>query len=143
MATHLFRCFKMTEYISDMPKGRPSDAPRTEFGQRLVDLREKAGLTQSDVADHVGVSTRAYAFWERKPVALQVEQIAKLAGLFNVPADVIVGREAPKRRRNGPQGKLEKVFQTAASLPRSQQLKIIEMAEALIAKFESEHKAKA
>ena len=126
-----------------MPKGRPSNAPRTEFGQRLVDLRENAGLTQSEVAKHLGISPRAYAFWERKPVAIHAEQIGKLADIFNVSADIIVGREVTKARRNGPQGKLEKVFKTSAALPRSQQLKIIEMAEALIAKFEMERQAKA
>jgi len=105
-------------YHQDMPKGRPSDSPRTEFGSRLVELREKKGFTQSRVAAHLGISPRAYAFWERKPVALQAEQIARLADIFEVSADLIVGREAPKPRRNGPRGRLEKLFEVASDLPR-------------------------
>lgn len=131
----MFYCFKMMSYKHDMSKGRPSDAPRTEFGSRLVELREKRGLTQSQVAEQLGVSTRAYAFWERKPVALRAEQMAKLADIFEVSADVIVGRNAPAPKRNGPKGKLEKLFETARDLPRSQQEKIT----AFLEPFVNEH----
>lgn len=131
----MFRCFKMTMYKPDMPKGRPSDAPRTEFGARLVDLREKQGLTQSQVAEHLDVSSRAYAFWERKPVALRAEKMAKLADIFEVSADVIVGREATKSKRNGPKSKLEKLFEVARDLPRGQQEKIT----AILEPFVNEH----
>jgi len=122
-------------YHQDMPKGRPSDSPRTEFGSRLVELREKKGFTQSRVAAHLGISPRAYAFWERKPVALQAEQIARLADIFEVSADLIVGREAPKPRRNGPRGRLEKLFEVASDLPRVQRDRIA----AILEPFVKEH----
>ena len=128
----MFQHFKMMPYKGDMPKGRPSDSPRTEFGSRLVELREKRGLTQSQVAEYLQVSSRAYAFWERKPVALRSEQIARLADIFEVSADVIVGRDAPKPKRNGPKGKLEKLFEVARDLPRSQQEKITSVLEPFI-----------
>lgn len=131
----MFQNFKIMRYMDDMQKGRPSDSPRTKFGARLVNLREKRGLTQSQVAEHLGVSTRAYAFWERKPVALRAEQIAKLADVFGVSADLLVGRESPKAKRNGPKGKLEKLFDVARELPRSQQEKIT----AVLEPFVNEH----
>jgi len=126
-------------YNDDMPKGRPTDSPRTEFGSRLVELREKRGLTQSQVAEQLEVSSRAYAFWERKPVALHSEQIAKLADIFEVSADLIVGRTASASKRNGPKGKLEKLFDVARELPRSQQEKIT----AILEPFVAQHEAKA
>ena len=131
----MFHCYKKTMYKHDMSKGRPSDAPRTEFGSRLVELREKRGLTQSQVAESLNVSPRAYAFWERKPVALHAEQMAKLADIFEVSADVIVGRVAPAPKRNGPIGKLEKLFEVARELPRGQQEKIT----AILEPFVNEH----
>jgi transcriptional regulator with XRE-family HTH domain len=131
----MFQHFKMMPYKEDMPKGRPTDAPRTEFGSRLVELREKRGLTQSQVAASLKVSSRAYAFWERKPVALHAVQIARLADIFEVSADVIVGRDALKPKRNGPKGKLEKLFEVARDLPRSQQEKIT----AVLEPFVNEH----
>ena len=131
----MFQHFIIMRYNDDMPKGRPTDSPRTEFGSRLVELREKRGFTQSQVAESLGVSTRAYAFWERKPVALRAEQMAKLADIFEVSADVIVGRNAPAPKRNGPKGKLEKLFEVARDLPRSQQEKIT----AFLEPFVNEH----
>jgi transcriptional regulator with XRE-family HTH domain len=131
----MFQHYKSMRYNEDMPKGRPTDSPRTEFGSRLVELREKRGLTQSQVAENLGVSTRAYAFWERKPVALRAEQIARLADIFEVSADVLVGRDAPRPKRNGPKGKLEKLFDVARELPRGQQEKIT----AILEPFVNEH----
>ena len=118
---------------ADMSKGRPSDAPRTEFGERLFLLREERGFTQSHVAEQLGVSARAYAFWERKPVAIHAEQIAKLAEVFSVSADFIVGRPEPKSRRNGPKGKLEQMFDELHKLPRSKQKQIAGVVEAFVA----------
>lgn len=128
----MFRYFKMTMYSPYMPKGRTPTHPRSEFGERLFALREQSGLTQKEVAEHVGVSTRAYAFWERKPIALHAEQIAKLADAFGVSADVIVGRATGAARRNGPKGKLEKMFEAASELPRAQQEKITAVLEPFI-----------
>ena len=131
----MFHRFIFAMYHQDMPKGRPSDSPRTEFGSRLVELREKKGFTQSRVAAQLGISPRAYAFWERKPVALQAEQIARLADIFEVSADLIVGREAAKPKRNGPKGRLEKLFEVASDLPRVQRDRIA----AILEPFVKEH----
>jgi len=133
----MFQHYKNMSYKDDMPKGRPSESPRTEFGSRLLELREKRGLTQSQVAEKLEVSTRAYAFWERKPVALRSEQIAKLADVLEVSADVLVGRNAATPKRNGPKGKLEKLFEIARELPRSQQEKITAILEPFVAQHEA------
>lgn len=42
-------------YNGDMPQGRPSIRERSEFGQRLFLLREAVGLTQTQVAEQLGV----------------------------------------------------------------------------------------
>lgn len=131
----MFQSFKFAMYHPDMPKGRPSDSPRTEFGSRLVELRERKGLTQSQVAAQLGITPRAYAFWERKPVALQAGQIARLADIFGVSADLIVGRDAPRPKRNGPKGRLERLFEVASDLPRVQRDKIA----AILEPFVKEH----
>jgi len=42
-------------------------------------LREQAGHSQQQMADRIGLSQRAYAYWERQPVALRPEQLLSLA----------------------------------------------------------------
>ena len=57
-------------YSADMKTGRPSKHPRTPFGERVLAARQAAGLTQAQVADKLGMTQHAYAYWERHPVAL-------------------------------------------------------------------------
>jgi transcriptional regulator with XRE-family HTH domain len=121
-------------YTAAMQTGRPSSRPRPPFGARLHTLREAAGLTQAQLADKLGISARAYAFWEREPISLKAEQIATLADVLGVTADEVVGREPSKRRGPGPAGRLRQVFTRASQLPRSQQTRVAEVVEALVAK---------
>src|SRR6266568_6549280 len=109
--------------------GRPTKRARTPFGERLAALREAAGLSQAQVADKLGITQPAYAYWEREPVALRAEQLAALADSLGVSADFLLGRQEPKARGNGPSGKLRQVFEKASRLPRHQQGKVIEFLE--------------
>ena len=110
-----------------MKTGRPTSRPRPPFGERLYQLREQAGLTQAQVAEHLDITHRAYAFWEREPTAIRAEQLSILADLFDVSADELIGREQTKKRTNGPSGKMRQIFEAASSLPRRQQQRIIDV----------------
>lgn len=66
-------------YTPAMQTGRPAKKERTAFGQRLHALREQAGLSQQQLADRIGLTQRAYAYWERHPVALRPDQLLKVA----------------------------------------------------------------
>ena len=115
-----------------MKTGRPSTRPRPPFGQRLHELREQSGLTQAQVAEKLGISHRAYAFWEREPTAVRAEHLTILAELFGVSADYLIGRQPPKSRGTGPTGKLRQLFETASDLPRRQQQRIIDVVEDML-----------
>ena len=116
-----------------MQTGRPSNRPRPPFGERLHTLREQKGLTQADVAKALDISARAYAFWEREPVAVRAEQLATLARLFDVSVDSLVGQEPPKPRGAGPAGRMRRLFEAASQLPRNQQQKVIALLDAFVA----------
>jgi transcriptional regulator with XRE-family HTH domain len=116
-------------YSGDMQIGRPSDRPRPPFGERLHQIREQAGLSQQQVAEALAMSPRAYAFWERKPVALKAEQLAALADVLGVSADVLLGRTETKSALSGPGGKMRQLFEAASRLSRNQQQKIMAVLE--------------
>src|SRR5271167_4363206 len=99
-------CSKPTNsvYGLSMQTGRPSKRPRPAFGARLHARREQAGLSQAQVAEKVGVSPRAYGFWEREPIALRAEQLTTLAQVLGVTADALVGLRPAKQRGPGPTG---------------------------------------
>jgi transcriptional regulator with XRE-family HTH domain len=120
-------------YIVDVKVGRPAKRERDPFGQRLYALREQAGLSQQQLADRIGLTQRAYAHWERHPVALRAEQLLKLAQALNVSVEDLVGTNGKKKRGTGPAGKMRQLFEAASRLPRSQQQKIAAVLEAFIA----------
>jgi len=122
-----------------MRTGRPSERPRPPFGERLYQLREQSGLSQAVVAKRLGISTRAYAFWEREPIALKAEQIAALADILGVSADFLVGRKVPKQRGTGPAGKMRQLFEAASRLPRSQQQKVAAVLEPFVTAHTNGH----
>jgi len=124
--------FSSGSYDGHMQTGRPSSEPRTEFGQRLHAAREALGLSQAQVAEQMGITQKAYAVWERYPVALRPDQIEKVAGILNVSVEHLFGKTASKSRGTGPAGKLRQVFEKASQLPRHQQNKVAEFVEAFV-----------
>jgi len=119
-------------YDDRMQTGRPTTRQRPPFGERLHALRDAAGLSQQQVAEKLGMKHSAYAWWERHPVALRTEQLHRLAEVFGVSVEGLVGSDS-KRRGTGPVGKMRRIFEEASKLPRSQQRQISAVVEALIA----------
>lgn len=108
------------DYTAAMPRGRPTQKERSPLGDRIVAARQQLGLSQSQLADKLGISQRALAHWEVNPVALRPEQLAALADGLQVSADYLLGREE-KNQRLGPVGKTRRVFEQVSLLPRHQQ----------------------
>jgi transcriptional regulator with XRE-family HTH domain len=115
-----------------MAMGRPSKKQRTPFGERLYTLRQQAGLSQQQLADRLGISQRAYAHWERNPVALRPDQLLGVAEALNVSVEELVGNSASKKQGTGPAGRMRQLFEAASKLPRSKQQKIAAVVEAFI-----------
>ena len=120
-------------YNRDMPQGRPSTRKRTEFGQRLFTLRETTGLTQATVAKQLGISQRAYADWERDPVAVQPQKLAMLAAILGTTAAQLLGEGSAQPTTNASAGRLRHSYETISKLPRRQQTKILDVVDALLA----------
>ncbi len=67
--------------------------------ERLRSLREKKGLSQSQVADIIGVTRTAYIHYETgryKPV----RKLKELCKLFDVSSDYILGTDSGKTSTN-------------------------------------------
>ena len=70
-----------------------------EFQTRLYDLRKKAGLSQEELANLVGVTRQAVQKWEAGASRPDMDNLAALARYFDVTLDwLITGREAEKEQ---------------------------------------------
>ncbi len=61
-------------------------------GERLKYLREKNGLTQKDIAIRLGVESAAISKYELDMREPNIEALKKLATIFNVSIDYLLGR---------------------------------------------------
>lgn len=58
---------------------------------RLGTLRKRAGLSQKEMADAVGVKVRTYGSWEREEVTMSVSQLVDCARVLDCSTDEILG----------------------------------------------------
>ncbi len=62
------------------------------YFKRLRDLREDHDLKQTEVAQYLGIAQTVYSRYERGFQTLPVEHLLKLADLYHVSTDYILGR---------------------------------------------------
>ena len=118
--------------LVDMPRGRPSTKPRSDFGQRLTDARQKAGLSQTELGERLGMTQRAIAHWERRRVSLYPEQIETLCGALKISAEELLGFNGKTRGKPGPKSKLQKQVEELDKLPRKRQQFVAEVLDKLL-----------
>lgn len=63
------------------------------FGTRLRRLRNEAGLTQQEVADHLNIHRTTYTKYERGSVNPDQQGLVQLATLFEVSVDYLLGND--------------------------------------------------
>lgn len=67
----------------------------SEFGNRLTNLRESRGCSKTYVAKAIGLSSmQTYANYEYGRREPDFETVDKLANLFNVSTDYLLGRKS-------------------------------------------------
>lgn len=58
--------------------------------KKIRDLREDSDLTQAEIAKVIGVSQRAYSYYENGERTLTPEILIKLSNYYNVSVDYIL-----------------------------------------------------
>ena len=63
------------------------------FGARLREVRKSKKLTQKELAEQIGIKQNSYSDWETGKNEPSLENLVKLADLFEVSLDWLFGRE--------------------------------------------------
>ncbi len=71
------------------------------LGSRISEQRKKSGLTQEEFAEKLGVTAQAVSKWENDVSCPDIMLLPKIAGIFNVSIDELMGvkpyeKEEPK-----------------------------------------------
>lgn len=110
---------------------------RPPLAWHFTELRQAAGLTQMQLAAKVGVHHSSIAYWELSGTPPRGEVLPNLAHALGVDIDTLLGVTPPKPKRQAAKGRLQRVFENAAKLPRRQQEKVAEFVEAFVAQHAS------
>ncbi|MBE6851025.1 MAG: helix-turn-helix transcriptional regulator [Ruminococcus sp.] len=62
--------------------------------ERIRKLRKVNHITQAQIAQHLGISRRTYANYERGVHAMPAEILVRIADTFGASLDYLTGREA-------------------------------------------------
>ena len=68
------------------------------FGNYLLELRTRAGLSQSELAARLGVTNKAVSKWEVGKAKPGIDKIRKLALIFQVSVDELLRRREEERK---------------------------------------------
>lgn len=69
------------------------------FGDRLLELRRGAGLTQKQVADALDIHSVTYLHYEKDQREPPLELLVRMAAFFDVTTDWLLGVEPPTKQR--------------------------------------------
>ena len=77
----------------DVKKKTYKDFKMKIFGKRLREVRKSKKITQQELADRLGIKRNTYSDWENGKTEPSFENLIKLADLFEVSLDCLLGRE--------------------------------------------------
>ena len=66
------------------------------LGSRITFHRKRLGLTQDKLAEHLGVTAQAVSKWEKEQSCPDITMLPKLADLFGITTDELLGRPQPE-----------------------------------------------
>ncbi len=65
------------------------------LGKRIAANRKRLGMTQDQLADQLGVTAQAVSKWENDQSCPDITALPKLAEIFGISTDELLGRSAP------------------------------------------------
>jgi transcriptional regulator with XRE-family HTH domain len=102
------------------------------LGARVAQLRKEQSLSQQALADQLGIAQQTFAHYEVGRARMPVSLLPKLAHIFGVGVDELLGLRNGTGKR-GPTPKFQKQLERIARLPRPQQRLVMQMLDGVLA----------
>jgi transcriptional regulator with XRE-family HTH domain len=114
-----------------MPRRIAGKAPGG-FGSRLAALRKQAGLSQTALAQEIGISQRMVAYYEGPSAFPPATLLPAIARVLGVSVEALLGTETAKRKTKAVDTRLQRRLQQIASLPTEERRQIMQLVDAFI-----------
>jgi len=96
------------------------------MGERIAEARKALGMTQTQLADELGVAQQVVASYEVGRHRVPASFLPRLAHTLAMPVEELVGEETPRSKR-GPAPKLLQQVERIQRLPKAQQRFVMQM----------------
>jgi transcriptional regulator with XRE-family HTH domain len=103
-----------------------------KLGQRVAALRNEQDLTQVRLAELLGISQQHMASFEGGRRKIPANLLPRLAQLFGITVDELLGVSGKPPQKRGPASKLQMQVEQISRLPKSKQRFVIEMLDTVI-----------
>jgi len=106
-----------------MARKRVNPLPNTsniQIGSRLATLRKSRGLTQTQVAEQIGINQRVISDYEVGRAGISAEMLLKLCSLLKCSADSLIGLN-PEATTPRPSPRIYRYIQRIEGLPAKEQ----------------------
>ena len=110
-----------------------------EIWKRVKELRISHNMTQTDVANALGVTTQAVSRWESQATLPDIAQLVPMADFFGVTTDYLLGHDIAKKE-NEILNHLKSCQTAAIYLNNSKLDEMIDKTRALLRKYPSDHR---
>jgi transcriptional regulator with XRE-family HTH domain len=103
-----------------------------KLGQRVAALRNEQDLTQVRLAELLGISQQHMASFEGGRRKIPANLLPRLAQLFGITVDELLGVSGKPPQKRGPASKLQMQIEQISRLPKNKQRFVIEMLDTVI-----------
>ena len=103
------------------------------MGSRIAQLRKDSHITQSQLAETLGVSQPTMNAYELGQRRVPVSALPTLAKALGVSLDELIGEPVGATKKRGPAPKLQQHMERISQLPKPRQRMVMEMLEAVLA----------
>lgn len=88
---------------------------QTQLAARIVDLRERVNMSQSELAKRLGIDKSSMNKIEKGTRKVSSEELDKIASIFDVSTDYLLGRNTPDKKHIEQETDLDKVIDESRS----------------------------
>lgn len=115
----------------------PVDSHDEQFfkalGARIASTRKARGLTQTQLADLLGLAQQTLAHYEGGRLRFPASTLPKLAEKLGLTLDELLGQEGKAKGKPGPAPKLQRQIERIHQLPKAQQRFVMQMLDTVLA----------
>lgn len=104
-----------------------------ELGARIATARKEHNLTQTELAEQLGIAQQTMAHYEGGRLKISVALLPQLAQILNLTLDELLGLLTAKRAgKRSPTSRLEQQIEIINQLPKTKQKFVSQMLDTVI-----------